>query len=569
MRTEIALSRKLVIVVVAAVLVPAQADSQNPQTQANATALTALDTDVCVYGGTSAGVAAAVQVARMGKRSVLVTPDQRLGGLTSNGLGWTDLASTDAIGGIAREFYHQVYLNYVKDSSWLQETREDYKRRSSLKPDDSHQLMFTFEPKVAAAIFDKLLTDAKVTVVHGRIRRPGGIKKTSGQILELDTDDGLTAVTAKEYIDASYEGDLLTEAGVAHTIGRESSSRYNETLAGIQTARATKNQLPTGIDPYRVRGNPGSGRLPNVNANAGGADGLSDKRLQAYCYRMCLTDVASNRVMIAQPANYQEANFELMFRAIAAGQTSRFFKVSPMPNRKTDSNNDNGFSTDFIGGNYDLNAGLNYAEAGYAQREDIARAHRDFQMGMVWTLQHHPRVPAAIRAAWSTWGLPLDEFPESGHWPTMPYIREARRMTSDFVITQHHVHQEPGFVVSDSVGLGGYNMDSHNVQRYVTAQGFVRNEGDIQVPPARGPYAISYRALVPRRADATNLLVPVCVSASHIAYGSVRMEPVFMILGQSAAVAAVLAIDGRTPVQDVSYSALASALLDAGQVLRK
>lgn len=526
-----------------------------------------LKTDVCVYGGTSAGIAAAVQAARMGKHCVLVTPEKRLGGLTSNGLGWTDVGNANAIGGLAREFYHLIYLHYSNSAAWTQEPRAAYIRHSSLKPDENRQLMFTFEPKVAVAIFDQLLAESHVTIIHGQIMRPGGVKKNGARINEIVTQDGKVVIRAMEFIDASYEGDLLAEAGVSYTVGREGKNKYDEPLAGIQTAQAKKNQLVEGINPFVIPGNTNSGLLSGVAPNAGGADSEKDKCLQAYCYRMCLTDVASNCVMISKPPNYNEADFQLLFRALTAGQKDRFFKTSPMPNRKTDSNNDSGFSTDFIGGNYNLSEGWNYVDASYIKRKEILEAHRNFQMGLVWTLQNHPRVPAEIRKAWSKWGLPLDEFTGNDHWPAEIYVREARRMVSDFVITQHEVDQEPGHIASDPVGMGGYNMDSHNVQRYVTTNGFVQNEGDLQSPPAHGPYGISYRALVPSTNEVENLLTPTCVSASHIAFGSIRMEPVFMILGQSAGAAAVLAMEDKVPVQRVDYKKLRVTLLTAGQIL--
>lgn len=537
----------------------------------NRTSLARLDADICVYGGTSAGVAAAVQAARQGKSCVLISPDLHFGGLTSGGLGWTDLGSdTAVIGGLAREFYKRVYLAYLDTSTWVHETRAAYISRSSIDPNDSTRQMYTFEPKVTQRIYREMLAEAGVTVLPGRLLRNGqGVTKDGTTIRELYTDDGHFLVRAKMFIDATYEGDLLAEAGVSYTVGREANTQYGETINGIQTARATGNQLVTGIDPYVIPGTPASGRLPFVEATAGGADGAGDGRLQAYCYRMCLTDVATNRVLIAQPAGYQEADFELFFRAIEAGQTTRFFKTSPMPNRKTDSNNDNGFSMDFIGGNYNLLEGWNYAEADYARREQVQAAHRYYQQGFLWSLQNHSRVPVAIRSAWSSWGLPLDEFDETGHWSFQLYVREARRMVSDLVITQHHVNQTTGYIAEDPVGMAVYTMDSHHVQRYITSSGYVRNEGDVQVAPANGAYGVSYRAIVPKASEVSNLLVPVCLSASHIAYGSIRMEPVFMVLGQSAAAAAAQAIDDGVSVQQVDYAKLKPQLDAVGQVLSK
>lgn len=534
---------------------------------ANAPSPTLLTCDVCVYGGSSGAVAAAVQAARMGKSVVLVSPDVWLGGLSSNGLGWTDIGNADAIGGLAREFYRRLYNYYLSDSVWTVETRAAYVARSSITPDAVRKMMFTFEPKIARRIFDDMMAESGITLVKARLKRTaGGVTKQGLRIREIMTDDGKTSIRAAMFIDATYEGDLMAAAGCSYAVGREANATYTETLNGIQTANASGNQLASGIDPYIVAGQPASGLLPGVNATAGGADGTGDQRLQAYTFRMCLTDVAANRVPVPQPAGYLESDYELLFRAIANGQTTSFFKTSPMPNRKTDSNNASGISTDFIGGNYNLAAGWNYAEADYAMRAQILASHLRYQQGFVWALQNSTLVPQSVRTAWASWGLPLDEFTETGRWPAQLYVREARRMVSDFVVTQRHVNQLTGFIATDSVGMGGYNMDSHNAQRWAAAAG-VKNEGDIQVAPAAGPYGISYRALTPRATEVENLLVPVCVSASHIAFGSIRMEPVFMILGQSAGAAAVRAIDDGVSVQNVSYPALKRDLNIAGQVV--
>jgi hypothetical protein len=521
--------------------------------------------DVVVYGGTSAAVMAAVEVARQGRSVVIVSPDARLGGLSSNGLGWTDIGSRDSIGGLSREFYTRVYDHYLDDRAWTTETRQQYINRSSLDPDSSRQMMFTFEPGVARDIFEGFVTEENIPVVSGFLNRETGVVMNGQRIQSISTLGGQT-FSGGAFIDATYEGDLMAAAGVSYTIGRESNATYGETLNGIQ-AGLDKNQLPSGIDPYVVPGNPASGLLPGVNPTAGGANGAGDQRLQAYNFRMTMTNVASNRIAIEQPANYNEADYELLFRAIEAGQTTRFWKTSPMPNNKTDSNNDTGFSTDFIGGNYNLDTGVNYAEADYATRAAMIAAHRDYQLGFVWTMQNHPRVPEQLRNTWGVWGLPADEFTENGHWPEQIYVREARRMVSDQVINQNHVNQEPGFLLSDSIAMGGYNMDSHHVQRYVDDNGFVQNEGDVQISPARGPYRVGYGSIIPRVGEAENLLVPVALSASHIAYGSIRMEPVFMSTGQAAGAAAVLALAGNTSVQDVDYSALRQHLLAAGAVL--
>jgi hypothetical protein len=384
-----------------------------------------------------------------------------------------------------------------------------------------------------------------------------GVTKQDNRITAITMESGQT-FAAKAFIDASYEGDLMAKAGVKYTLGREANAQYGETINGIQTARSKGNQLPKGIDPYKVKGDPKSGLLPGVNPDPGGADGAADAKLQAYCYRMCLTDVPDNRVMIEKPAGYNEADYELLFRAIEVGQKDAFFKLDLMPNRKTDSNNASGISTDFIGQNYA------YPDADYATRDHVNKAHENWQRGLVWTLQNHPRVPKPIRDKYAKWGLPKDEFPDNNHFATQLYVRESRRMVSDFVQTERNLRDDA--TIEQSIGMGSYNMDSHNAQRYVDETGHVRNEGDVQIGVPR-PYRIDYRAIVPKQAECENLLVPVCLSATHIAFGSIRMEPVFMILGQSAATAACIAVDEGTPVQSISYDKLSQRLQADKQVL--
>ncbi len=529
-----------------------------------------VDADVCVYGDTAAAVCAAVQASRQGKKCALVAPFYRLGGMTSGGLGQTDIGTASAIGGLAREFYRRVYWYYRDNIAWTSETRATYVSRSGTDPDEVNHVQFTFEPKVAERIFEDMLAEAGVTAINARLLRNGaGAKKNGKSIQEIATDDGKYFVRAGAFVDASYEGDLMAEAGVPYTVGREANTNYNETINGIETNRAANHQLPNGVDPYVEAGNPASGLLPGVEPAIGGPDGTGDARLQSYNFRMCLTDIASNRVMISQPAGYNENDYQILFRALAAGMASSFYSKSAMPNRKTDSNNNGGFSTDFIGGNYSITGGWNYAEAGYAKRDEIIAAHRNYTQGFLWALQNSTNISGAIRSnsAWSVWGLALDEFTDNGGWPSQLYVREARRMVSDFVMRQQEINQSPGYVVTDPIGEGSYNMDSHHSQRYVTTNGVVKNEGDVEVGPSRGAYGISCRALVPPTNSVSNLVVPVCLSASHAALGSIRMEPVYMILGQSAGSAAVQALNDGVAVQAVDYSKLRAQLLADGQIL--
>ncbi|MES2982280.1 MAG: FAD-dependent oxidoreductase [Verrucomicrobiota bacterium] len=518
--------------------------------------------DVVVYGDASGGVTAAVQAASMGKSVVLVSQYGHLGGLTSSGLGWTDIGNDAILGGLSRNFYHAAYLHYQKDESWNLEKRAGFPEmaQGTLAFNPKNELASVFEPKIAEDILDAMAKDAGVKIIKGRLDLKKGAVMNGKRISKILLESGDT-IEGKMFIDASYEADLLPLAGVTFTLGREANAKYGETGNGI-TGVAKKNQLPKGIDPYVVKGDAGSGLLPGVNPDMGGEVGGGDDKLQAYCYRMVLTDAPENRVMIEKPKNYNEADFELLFRSIEAGQKTGFFKTSEIPNSKTDSNNTGGFSCDLIGGNYGKD--WNWATLSHAEREALAAKHRDYQLGLVWTVQNHPRVPEEIRKSYAPWGLAKDEFPDNGHWPYNLYIREARRMVSDLVMTEAHCKLK--IPVEDPVGQGAYTLDSHNTQRFVH-NGMVMNEGDIQTHLNGKPYGISYRSIIPKMGECENLLVPWALSASHIAFGSIRMEPVFMVLGQSAGTAASMAIDDNTSVQKVPYEKLRARLLADGQKL--
>ncbi len=523
---------------------------------------TALEADVVVYGDAAGGVSAAAQAARMGKKTILISPYGHLGGMSSSGLSFTDIGNPAILGGIAREFHHRIYQHYLKDSAWKHEPRSAYGNsgQGMAALDPKTELASTFEPKLAESVFDAIASEAGVRVVKGRLDLANRVEKTDTRITSIRLEGGMT-VRAKMFIDASYEGDLMAAAGVSFVIGREANSKYTEAGNGI-TNPDRKNQLPDGIDPHVVKGDATSGLLPGVNPDMGGAVGDGDARLQAYCYRMVLTDVPANRVPVLKPADYDAATYEILFRTIEAGQKKNFFKLSMIPNRKTDSNNTGGISCDWIGGNYGKD--WNWATLGHKQREALAARHRDWQLGLVWTLQNHPRVPEAIRSSLASWGLAKDEFPDNGHWPYQLYVREARRMVSDFVMTENHCKRK--LPVDDPVGMGAYTLDSHNVQRFVS-NGMVKNEGNKETHLGGKPYGISFRSIMPRAAECGNLLVPWSLSSTHIAFGSIRMEPVFMVLGQSAATAACLAIDANTTVQEVPYQILRTRLLKDGQRL--
>jgi len=520
--------------------------------------------DVVIYGGTSSGIIAAVQAKRMGKTVVVVCPDQHLGGLSSGGLGWTDTGNKAVIGGLAREFYHKVWQQYQNDAAWPWQPRDAFGNKGQGNPamDGEYRTMWVFEPHVAEKVFEDLVLENAIPVNRNEwLDRANGVVKTEGRIVSITMLSGNT-YKGRMFIDATYEGDLMAAAGVSYFVGREANSVYNETLNGVQTARAISHQFEAFVDPYIVPGDPNSGLLPRIHGDSPGVDGEGDKRLQAYCYRVCLTNVPENRVPFPKPENYDPMQYELLGRYIDAGGRTMFGKFDMIPNGKTDTNNHGAFSTDNIGMNYD------YPEASYERRREILKEHEDYQKGYFWFISNDPRVPEDIRTEMSQWGLSKDEFVDNGNWPHQIYVREARRMVGDFVVTERHLRrQEP---TPRPIGMGSYNMDSHNTQRYVAydeqGRGHARNEGDIQVSPG-GPYPIDYGAITPKAAECANLLVTVCVSTSHIAFGSVRMEPVFMILGQSAATAAALALDAGISVQAVDYAQLAQRLQTDGQVL--
>ncbi len=489
-----------------------------------------LQTDVCIYGGTSAGVAAALQLARMGKKSIVLEPSDHLGGLSSGGLGETDIGNKRAIGGVSREFYRRLGQKYGVDEEWK------------------------FEPHVAEEVFNEMIREAQAPVYYRQFLK--SVEKDGARLVAVTMESGLT-VRAQSFIDATYEGDLMAKAGVKYHVGRESNATYGETLNGVQVQRGHQFDRP--VDPYIVEGDPASGLLPGINPGDPGQTGDGDHRVQAYNFRLCLTKVPENRIPYEKPDGYNPLEYVLLARLLAKGwpESQVFQKFDRIRNDKVDKNNHGAVSTDYIGMNYD------YPEADYATREKIFQAHVTYTKGLLWFLGNDPSVPESIRTKWSEWGLCKDEFQGTGGWPHQLYVREARRMISDYVMTEHNCRGTT--TVEDPVGLAAYTMDSHNCQRFVK-DGRVWNEGNVQTG-GFPPYPISYRSIIPKQAECENLSVPVCLASSHIAYGSIRMEPVFMILGQSAATAASLAIDGDTAVQDVPYQVLRERLEQDQQVL--
>ena len=496
-----------------------------------------MEYDVVIYGGTSAGVIAAYTAKTMGKSVFIVEPSKHLGGLTTGGLGYTDIGNKYAVTGLSRDFYRRLGDHYGKFEQWI------------------------FEPHVAKKLFQEYLDRADIQVLYDY--RLADVQKTDGVIQEITLEsssdpDGSEKrkISGKMFIDASYEGDLMAKAGVSYTIGREANSQYGETYNGVQLM--TGHQFPDGIDPYQIPGDPSSGLLWGISDAALEAHGTGDDKIQAYNFRICLTDDPANRVEITRPEGYDSTQFELLVRLFEAQPDKRkisdYFIWSRMPNRKTDINNRGGFSTDMIGMNHE------YPEADYQRRKEIIDQHTHYTQSLLYFYKTDPRVPTELQEFMQEWGYPKDEYQENGHWSPQLYVREVRRMIGEYVMTEANCVGDE--VVEDGVGMAAYTMDSHNIQRIVVekdGQRMVKNEGNVEIG-GFGPYPISYRSLIPKREEAQNLLVPVALSASHIAYGSIRMEPVFMVLAQSSAVAASMAIDGGLAVQDMDVRSLQEIL---------
>ena len=512
--------------------------------------------DVIIYGGTSAAIIAAVQVRKMGKSVIIVSPDKHLGGLSSGGLGFTDTGNKEVIGGLSREFYQRLYQHYQQDTSWNWQKRTEYGNKGQGTPavDGASRTMWIFEPHAAEQVFASFMKEYKLTVYRDEWldRSATGVQKKAGTIQSMRTLSG-QVYKGRMFIDATYEGDLMAAAGVSYHVGREANSVYGETHNGVQAGVFQHgHHFKADISPYKVAGDPSSGLLPEVSAEQPGENGTGDQKIQAYCFRMCLSNHPDNRVPFPKPVGYDPARYELLARVFQSGWRETFNKFDPIPNRKTDTNNHGPFSTDYIGKNYD------YPEATYERRKAIIRDHELYQKGLMYFLQNDARVPTDVHEAMQPWGLPKDEFRDNGGWPHQLYIREARRMNGVFVMKEADALGKTD--VPNPIGMGSYALDAHNAQRYVKRDEFVQDEGDIGVHPDK-PYSIAYGSILPKESECNNLLVPICVSSSHIAYGSIRMEPVFMILGQSAATAAVLSITKKVSPQRLLYPELNRALL--------
>ncbi|MDX9972280.1 MAG: FAD-dependent oxidoreductase [FCB group bacterium] len=492
--------------------------------------------DVAVYGGTAGGVIAGVAAANEGLKTVVIEPTRHLGGMVSGGLGQTDKGNSNVIGGMSREYFDRVGKVYGKGTTW------------------------NFEPHVAEQVFNDWIAEAKVEVRFGR--RVESIEKSGGRITALTLDDG-SVVAAKVFIDASYEGDTLPRAGISYTWGREGREVYGESLAG-RIGFSNYHQFPQPVSPYDAEGK----LLPLFQEGEAGAIGSGDSKVQAYNFRLCLTPRKDNQVPFPKPAGYDPARYEILKRFLASAPDTplkKIWGIGYVPNEKTDVNNNGPVSTDYIGGSWE------YPEASYEKRAEIWEDHKRYVQGFLYFLANDPSVPAKLQEEVKGWGLAKDEFVDTDNWPRQLYVREARRMLGEYVMIQRDLQDDR--TKPDSIGMGSYNSDSHHVQRIPVADGepwpgkgpFALNEGDMQVSVK--PYEIAYRALLPKRAECTNLLVTGCVSASHVSYSSIRMEPQYMIMGQAAAVAAAQAIREGKAVQDIDIITLQKRLREQKQIL--
>ncbi len=492
--------------------------------------------DVIVYGGTGGGVAAAIAAAREGSSVALLEPTKHIGGMVTGGLGRTDFGNKKCIGGMALEFYQRIGKHYNRSIEWYP------------------------EPHVAEETLTAMLKEANVPVFfEHRLLENNGVTTEPGRIKSITMENG-AVFSGKVFADCSYEGDLMAKSGVSYTYGRESDDQYDEPLAGV------RERTPHHQFTVKVKARDENGKLlPQIQAGPKGQAGQADKKVQAYNFRMCMTTATANKVPFPKPENYDPARFELLAKMIEAWEKEKgappkvneLMDPGRISNFKTDTNNNKAFSTDHIGGSW------TYPDATYAERDEIWQDHYDYQAGFMYFLANDERVPQVLRDEMNTWGLAKDEFLDTNHWPRQLYVREGRRMVSDFVMAQRDI--QTSRTKNDVIGMGSYNSDSHNVQRFENAEGFAENEGDMQVSVK--PYQIPYRIMVPKKAEIQNLLAPVTMSASHVAYSTVRMEPQYMILGQAAGVAATMAAKNDVAVQDVDPAALTARLRELKAVL--
>ncbi len=496
--------------------------------------------DIIVYGGTAGGAIAAIAATGAGAKVALLESRNHIGGMLSGGLGRTDMdRQQHVIGGFAREFFIRAGKYYDKPIAW------------------------TFEPNVAEKILNEWLLNSGVEIFfHHRL---DSVILEGNRITQITMENG-TAFNAQVFIDASYEGDLMARAGVSYTIGRESRAKYGESFAGIKEIQPGEHQISMQISPYDNNGN----LLPYViDSSTIGAVGDGDNKVQAYCFRVCLTDVKENQIPIARPDDYDPKRYEILRRFLTKRKS--LYKsiglplgISRIPNGKTDVNSGGGVSTNLPGASWE------YPDADYQRRQEIWDEHLSYTKGLLYFLGHDPGIPKEIRDEMNRWGLPKDEFMDTDHWPHQLYVREGRRMLGEYIMTQHDLQIKRKKY--DTIGMGGYNMDVREVQWiakevywFPLPKQMVLMEGYFSYPVE--PYEIPYRCLLPQQDECRNLLATSCVSASHMAYSSLRMEPQYMIMGHAAGVAATLAIKSKKYLHLIDISDLQQELREQKQIL--
>ena len=513
--------------------------------------------DVCVYGSTPSGIAASIQAARMGKRVVLLSTSSHVGGMMTAGLTATDINNYQYVGGIAKEIFERLYIYYLNPKVWKYQTRSSFftlnGNHSFGGKNDQSKMQWVYEPNVLENILKKMLKEANVKVAFNQIiKLKNGVSKNNNHINFVLTNND-HVYSAKVYIDASYEGDLMARTGVSYNLGRESNKQFNETLNGRRPNEGTDNELKF-VSPY-ILTNGHLSLLPYIEAYSSAPFGSADKKVQAYGFRLTLTDVVANSRPIAKPTNYNSLWFEFlgrMFNVHPNLKLGKILSITPMPNRKVDVN-----GLDFVGANY------NYVEDSEQARLQLNILHKDYALGMLWFLQNDIRVPQSIRKEIKKWRLTRDEYQDSENFPQQLYIREGRRMQGEFIMREQNC--DGSIPLKESIGVGTYKFDCHTVSRELSKNGDLISEGRFYEPDK--PYTISYKVLLPRIQQCDNLLVSSCISATHVAYSTIRMEPVYLLLGQAAGTLAVIAINQKTAIQYVSYSSIKQQLIKDKQIL--
>lgn len=487
--------------------------------------------DVVVYGGTASGVITAYTAAKEGLNVVLIERTGHVGGLTTSGIGNVDIGWATTVGGYTADFLRTVGAHYGTP----------------------HRMQIHLECKVAEQIMNQMLADTGVrTVFHTRLKEKGGVEVKDGRIVSVTMEDG-TVYSAPMFVDCSYEGDLMAQAGVSYLTGRESKDEFGESSAGVCEYRHFRNYTPEELPAVRKI----AAKYPlDIKFEEKVAVGTADSKSQAYVYRLTVTDDPDNRVPFYKPEGYDpDRYFNVLYRINRRGarRFGQILTLYPLPNKKYDLNH-----MDLINGAWD------YPEGSYALREAIDLYHRRYQEGYLYFLANDPQVPEELRKDVQRYGYAKDEYVDNGNWPYQLYIREGRRMRGEYIMRQQDAWENP--TKEDAVAIGSYFLDCHFVSSVVTKHGFHMEEGAFEYTPYR-PYEIAYRSITPKKNECVNLLVPVCMSATHVICASLRMEPIYMMLGQVAGDAAAMAIKGGIPVQDIDVKALQKTLRAQKQII--